>query len=641
MLFLSYAEEDGNVAEEVATWFGQRGHEVVLSRTRTVRTSSDDHSGDPQADADADGLRPDRTEQQIGRADDYLALFSPDFLASALCRRERELATRREQDLQTKDPDAKFLHVLQVRETQDSADGFPHKRQWVKLAGRQDRDGAFLDLAKRLWPPERPRNAHPAVSGLVAFRNRSDELEQCLRALTTTGGPHFWLVIAPPQLGKTWFLDQVGSALHHAQTEPAWVVRLVDLRDQPAQARTDPGALLRSLSGGDGPTTTDVRALQAIALAIIKSGKRHLWLIDSAELLAVDTAGRLRSCLSQIHDIVVQGGTASRLAVVVASRREVEWLGLTEGPRPSVLRLTEFSQEIMQQALSDLARAMGRSFGADFFKLNGARAHRLSEGLPALLVGCLTRVYANEWTLMEDLETQEVFQELAEPYIQKCLLSPESLFPLTHGHVQPQLPGPTDAPLLALEHAIRNLAPYRLFTQSHLRHHLRSDPDLAASTKSPGWEALDLWRAISDTALLTRPLDEPWQEIPAAIRRLFFRFHYASDEARAEAHRAARSFIARWAEQQKGKEQIVGLVECLWHEAAIPRPERGSTFEADICESARDLSLGLEESGAYTADELRGYAKQRIEGDLEFQKAVGDPGLVARLISIIVAPGSG
>ena len=156
-----------------------------------------------------------------------------------------------------------------------------------------------------------------------------------------------------------------------------------------------------------------------------------------------------------------------------------------------------------------------------------------------------------------------------------------------------------------------------------------------------GWTIADLWRAISSSALLTRPLDEPWQQIPGAIRRLLFRYFYLSDADRAAAHREAQRFMEAWADQQSGKEQVVGLVECLWHEATVFRLQPSLVDEADFIESARTLSLGLRGSAAYADDELRNFAAELIRRDVEFQETVADQRVINWTIAAITTPQSG
>jgi hypothetical protein len=174
--------------------------------------------------------------------------------------------------------------------------------------------------------------------------------------------------------------------------------------------------------------------------------------------------------------------------------------------------------------------------------------------------------------------------------------------------------------LHVLESAYRILVPYRLFTQSHLRYYLERDPGFKDALENLGWSMADLWRAISGTELLSRPLNEPWQEIHAAIRRLLYRYFYRTDEQRAEAHNEAREFVKIWAEKQVGTEQVVGLVECLWHEAIAQGLREPSEMERSLTESARELSLALRPSSAYTVEELRAYAAQRMRNDEELEE---------------------
>ena len=623
MLFLSYAAEDSEVAVAVADWLSEHVQDdVYLWRT-----------GQPIPTINA-------TEERISQAHGYVALLSPDFLAAPLCRRERELAMCREQDLRLRYRAMKFVHVLLVRDTDEPADGLPPRNEWLDLTDRRNTESVLEELVTRLRSVARAAGsaATSPGRGSVYFRNRSDELDLVVRGLTNFGGPHFWLVIAPPQLGKTWFLDRLGATLLLGERVP-WVVKLVDVRDHKAEVRTEVGSLLRALFGPDSPTTLERETYFYIAQKIIDTRRRHLYMIDSAELLSEDAARTLRVCLSDIYNMVSEAGLAqARFAVVIASRRENEWRGITPDPRLSILRMTEFSLDVIRDALTTLANEMDRHFEQAVFLRHADRVHRLSEGLPALLARCIAWIRHQGWIGMERLESEQLFRELAQPYIKDGLLARESLFPFNHGQADSNAGEPTRT--LALEHALRVLAPYRLFTQSHLRHYRERDSALSASMEELEWTVEDLWRAISSSALLVRPLDEPWQQIPDGIRRLLFRHYYLSSSPGAAAHSEARSFMAVWADQQSGKEQVIGLVECLWHEAAALRLAHSPVLEADLIESARILSRGLRRSAAYTEDELREFAAGRIRRDEEFQETVGDYGLVNRIIAAIVTPQS-
>ena len=616
---MSYAAEDSEVARNLAELLSGRDLDVYQWRT----------------DERAPSLN--TIERQISQADGYLALLSPDFLADPLCRRERELATCREQGLRVSDPDARFVQVLVVRQVEDPADGLPPRGEWADLTNAVQ-DNAREQLIDRIHAVTQARRASPGP-GSVFFRNREDELDIAVRGLQNFGGPHFWLAIAPPQLGKTWLLDRLAATLVLGGSSP-WEVKLIDLRDQKVEARTDLGALLRWLFGPDSPTTPEPSTYIRIAAKIVASHRWHLCLIDSAELLAEDTARTLRLCLSEIHNRVSEAGLPqARLVVVVASRREDEWRGITPGPRLSILKLTEFNVAIIEDALRALANEMGHSFESLTFRRHAARVLKLSEGLPALLARCIAWIRNQNWAGMEQLETQELFEELAHPYIRNSLLSSESLFPSSRNPGESPSGGES-LQSQALKHALRVLAPYRLFTQSHLLHYRDLDLGLSSAMEELGWTVQDLWRGISGSALLLRPLNEPWQEIPDAIRRLLYRYHYITGDERVEAHKEANSFMKVWADRQQGKEQIIGLVECLWHEAVVLRLERPRDMAADLVASARVLSLSLRGSAAYTPHELREFAAERLSRDDEFRDVVDDDALVNTIIAtVITEPG--
>jgi hypothetical protein len=454
-------------------------------------------------------------------------------------------------------------------------------------------------------------------------------LEKVLRGLTNSGGPHFWLVVAPPQLGKTWFLERLSA--DRALSEPVpWTVKLVDLRSQPPEIYGDAAALLTLLFGRAAPAAIDEATLRNLAQEISRSGRPHLCLLDSAELLTEEAARTVRACLSQIYRFVQDTHKDGvRLTFIVASRRDDEWRGVTPAPRLSPLPLTEFTVDVVQQALHDLSAEMEVSFPAAELTRTAIRIHRLTEGVPSLLTRCLQWVRAEQWLAMDRLETQESFEQLTGSYIQQELFTSASLVPA--GQKQ------TDEVLRVLMHAYRALTPYRLFTQSHLRHHIDSDPVFRTYLEAAGWDMADLWSAINDTSLLRRPLSEPWQEIHAAIRRLLYRYFYKSDDQRRAAHSAARRFMAMWADGQVGTEQVVGLVECLWHEANLVSLDSSSEARQELVESARSLFRYLGESPAYTLDELRAFAVQRLRNDEEFQETVSaSEGLFDRLVASAV-----
>jgi hypothetical protein len=627
LLFLSYSEEDREVASQITamlhersidvyTWEGRRGGQFIRE-----------------------------IERAINRADGFIALMSPSFLASQWCRDEWELALQREHDLQSDNPHLVFIYVLMVSETSPSEGGFLRGRDWLDMTSEANRDDMFAALVNRLTPGEGTGSlgsagdsgAGSASREASLFRNREDELDNVLHGLTNAAGPHFWLVVAPPQLGKTWFLDQLSATMvAHAQAVARWTTNRVDLRVQPTGLRRDAKSLLAQLFE---PLIGNERATpRNIAREISRSKKSYLCLLDSAELLNEETVIALRIDLSSIYRYVQEAHISGvRLAFVVATRREQGWLGVTPDPRLSVLALTEFKVDVVLMALSDLAVAMDRTFSLTELRPNAERIHSLSAGMPALLVPCLDWIQREEWLEPEQLETEELFADIAHPYIRERLLSQDSLYPETEeGPLQTGQPGES---LRALEEAFRLLTPYRLFTQSHLRYHVGSDPDFAAALAALDWSVVNLWVVISRSALLLRPLDEPWQEIYPAIRRLLYRYFYRSIEDQAHAHHEARKFVEIWADQQAGKEQVIGLIESLWHEACEIRLTQAAEMEERLIDSARKLSLALRPSEAYTVIELRAFAADRMGNDQEFRHVLDtNLGLFSRLASIVRVP---
>ncbi len=264
----------------------------------------------------------EQIEEAIKNADSFIGLLSPSSLSSPWCRDERNLALQRERDIQVSQPKRVFVHVLQIRTTPISDTGFLRNYDWTDLTSQENKDAALAELASRLRPGGKPRSRGAKAPSLVSplFRNRRDELEKVLRGLNNAAGPHFWLVIAPPQLGKTWFLHRVGDDVAASGTV-GWVTSLVDLRAQPAEVLGDVAALLGCLFGLTSPATTVEEALLTIAAEISRSEKPYLCLLDGAEVLKDETAATLRSCLGQIYRLVQDAGQDSvRLALIVASR---------------------------------------------------------------------------------------------------------------------------------------------------------------------------------------------------------------------------------------------------------------------------------------------------------------------------------
>lgn len=524
--------------------------------------------------------------------------------------------------------------------TLTTAGGLPFYTRLLPLAGSRVSDTGPEILVAELSPARNAGNAivqhhNWRIAVEQSFRDRADETDRVIHALTHAAGPHFWLVVAPPQLGKTWFMEHLSVKLREFD---AWTTSWVDIRDQPSSVRSDAMTILRRFFELDAPTRDQgegAQEIRLIARSILVDGMPRLCLLDSAELLEEETATQLRKYFSDIYRLVQGAGSSDiRLALIVGSRRDDEWRGVTPAPRISTLAISEFEIDVVQFALQELANQARHEFNRQQLSQFATWVYDLSQGLPGLVRECLNWIRDERWENMERLRGPDLFGQLGRPYIRRSLLSRESL--------QPSDPErSTGRGLAALEQALRVLAPYRLFTQSHLRHHWDRDHDLADALNDVAWSMEDLWTEVSDTALLVRPLDEPWQAIQPAIRRLLYRYFYQSDEDREQAHWRARQFMQIWADGQTGREQVIGLVECLWHEASALTFGETEDIQERLCESALELVRTLRLSPLYTVAELRMSAVRRLRNDEEFQETISRvDGLFGKVIQIMTPTGN-
>jgi hypothetical protein len=594
-VFLSYAEEDEAVARSLVDRYVGSGVEFYWWQDDEQR-----------------GRRfVGEIERGILSADLFVVLMSPNYLASSWCRRERDLAIQRETDL----GHHQLIYVLKVAETRYATSGFLSGYDWLDLTSQDEQALAVVDAA---LPLTRALPAHPTGATPV-FRNREDELNEVVHHLTTTAGRDLWLILSPPKMGKSWLLDQLEKELRGRVAN--CLVRLLDLREYPSDLRIDPARLLGTLLDVDGlidpGAAVDTRAVQRTIAAELSQRKRpQLYLLDSADLLDAACAAQVRSALTGIYQwLRLTGTTHSRLSVIIGSRRHDDWKRLdpASGLRFHTVELTEFSEDVVYQALSEL----GHNLGAEKQRDCAKRLHRLSEGLPALLIRSLHWVEKTAFLDMSKSDRKATFDAVARPYIRDDLLSISSLVPS----------GGDDLSLAMrlLESALKKLVPYRLLTQSHVSFHVDNDPDFGKALRDAKWSLDDLWRALGRTALLKRLPEEPWQVIHPPIRRLLYRYYYGSEDARHQAHTTARQFYRGWTgEHNAGMEQGVVLVECLWHETArmmAERPPRGrkSRVRKLLPDVAAELATEFAKSPFYRPVEFSEFVANRINADEEFQ----------------------
>jgi hypothetical protein len=618
LLFLSYATEDSEIAGEIADRLSSKDVSVYASQ----------HAAGSPVLARAE---PERAIQQ---ADAFLALLSPDSLTSSSCRRERELALHREQlGRQESGSASGFVQVLQVRQTPYHRAGSLHSRPWLDLTGEAVRELVLDDLARRfkplLGPP--PRDLPPSGGGQRRrsppnFRNRERELEEIRASLSNPDAEHFWLVIAPPQLGKTWLLERISGV--YEPLAASWVVRFVDVGDLAPAVVGDPDAIVAMMFGYQPDPSSDLTLAQQIAASISRTRKRHLCLLDSAEQLGDGTVRMLRQHLGEITRLLGQAPYRDvGVAVIAASRREDGWKGISAA-RFEFRRLTQFRLEVIQQALQDMA-GRRRDSTAELRDL-AQRVHKLSEGLPAVLARCLAWIQEREWQGLDRMEDRETFDRIALPYIDEDLFSDDSFR------------GCGDLPTAPEQAVIRQAflvtSPYRFLTVSHLSHHFK-DGGLHEAINSLGWSVEDLWAAVSGTDLLHRPLPEPWLVVSPPIRRLLCRHAYPDDVSRSEAHRKACDFMQSYMIGQSGSDQCRVFVECLWHKAQALILGRSTEVSSEMLAFARGLRAFLNPNPAFDMAALHDHLMRRLDSDDEFETALAPvPGLFALLLEAVGQP---
>lgn len=626
-LFLSYADEDGEIAREIAARLSSANVSIYS----------------PQDAASESGSMVLERERAIQQADAFLALLSPYSLTSAPCRRDRQLAFRQERRHRN---NRGFVRVIQVRETPYHQAGWLHSRPWLDLTGPVGKERVLSDLAGKFQPSAGPPSSggnRPSPNGggglrrpPQLFRNREPELEEIKIAINRDYGERFWLIIAPPQLGKSWFLEELAKRIDR-DWHGRWAINQVDARELSPEAVGDADMILRMMFGLDPHAGTDRPIVESIAAILSGNYRRQLCLLDSAELLDNATVRQLRGYLSEIHRRIAGSGTNSDLALIAASRRDnAAWKNVSPRPRVQIRVLTEFKVEVIQDALGNLAPRLGHSSVTAEMEQLAQRVHRLSEGLPALLDGYLNWIQERGWTGLEQLEGQATFEEIAQPYAETELLSPRSL-----GGTGSM---PTDDEHAAVEQALRALSPYRLFTESHLSRHAAHGA-LRTAIDRLNWPVHRLWEAVSGIDLLYRPQKEPWLAIYDPIRRLLFRHWHPAKENRILTHIDARNFLRSFFDDQSGRPEPSGtdecrvLVECLWHQAQILILERSADMEDVLLGLAAELAARLVPGRIFDLRTLRSHAALIIQDDEELENALSSvPGLFDQLVETVGPP---
>ncbi len=260
-VFLSYAEQDAGIGQEVAAWLDDHGFQPLSPGLPAADDQEPSSAGAPLIDV----------------AQAFVALLSPNFLTSPRCRRELDLALRRERQLLAADLATHFVYVLQVTAKPELDDSglSAHSPIVLPAASGRSRDVALNKLGGSILSGSRALDvrADPAirVPASAEFLDRGEELERVLYALNNSSGASFWLVISPPGIGKSWLLRQ----LKNKAAEPAsggWMTSIVDLRpdepaepDGPAEAARNRSPPSPRTTSGEPPRRSSATASRACA----------------------------------------------------------------------------------------------------------------------------------------------------------------------------------------------------------------------------------------------------------------------------------------------------------------------------------------------------------------------------------------
>lgn len=575
-IFLSYAEEDSVMGSSLARAAAGRGADVYWWE-----------------DPERPGERfLDVIPNELYAADRFVALLTPHYLGSPWCRREVELALQVENDRARQ-----FVKVVQPVDTEVERPGWlggyaaipVHDGDWASTI-----DAVLAGVDARLRA--RPQDRHSAK---WTFRNRDQELDLVSGELTTDGGTDVWLLCAPPQLGKSWLLYELADRV--TRTVPSCTVRLLNLRDHPASMRGDCARLLATMFDLQSLPTdenVDVGASLGPAVAeLSRRGEQQMYLLDNADLLEASAVRDLRVGLARIFELLRSAGWTARIRVVISGRQVDEWRPVPE-VRSRKLLLTEFTEDVLHSALADLDPPP--TVGADRLVQVARRAHRMCEGLPALLVPILDEISQARFVGMDDaLWWQGAYERVVAPYIRDQLLSVDSLFPAGGREL---LRARQD-----LERTLRRLVVYRLVTRSTLGH-LQSIP---------------VFGVIRATALFSHVLRDPWDEIYPPIRRLLHRYYYPDPAERLTVETDALAFYRGWARRSAEREQSVIVVQCIWHEAA--RRATGLTEEGidTLPAFAAAQANELLDVPRYGAELVAPVTERLLDEDVELQRLLG------------------
>lgn len=606
-VFLSYAEEDADAAKRIADRLQGDGFDVYYWQDRKQRGKK----------------FLEKIGQEIEKADKFIACLSDNFINSSYCQVEGENAMGWEND--GENPRKDFIIVAKVGKIDSKKARLWRNYDWFDLTGRNKEEeiGNLIERAKgsteallpsKVWPP---------------FQNREQELDDILNALRNIAGERFFLVLAGPQMGKTWFVQKVGADIQKELKEE-WTIVTVDLREFSKDTINDPAFIVGRFFVSALGENVDGRNIKEIVKAISRSRSKWLCILDGEELLGEESAGVMRKMFSEIYKEVKNKIPEADFAFIVASRVYHDaWRGILPSPRFRSISLSHFTIDVIKKALIETAKIDGRdAFDDNWYNNVSLRLHKATEGLPALLTKYMQWIRDNAYVFnLEDLESRELFYELARTHVSQ-ILSIEGLSLTRSDHTD------LEDQRLVLEKALLGLSIYRVFSISFLDKII--DEDLASRMDALGWKREDLWRRLLDTSAIDNATPDIWKKTYLAIRRLLFRYKYDRNEHQVVAHRDAGRFYDGFWSQFTGTDKAIVLVEHLWHQVEQERLSRLDGAGDRLVEFAQNLFRSAIESNHHTKQELSEYLLKRIADDTELINALQEinPNLFEKIIQV-------
>jgi len=612
-VFISYAEENRKIAGEIIVQLKKVGLHVDDWRDPLKR-----------------GKRfIQRIQDEIREANIFLVVLSPAYLDSRYCGREASFALQLEKD------NEQFIYVVLAKAVETEDAGFLAEYDYFDLT-RKTYQEELIKLIRIIAGNIEiaPILDHEIEIYQPDFQNREEELDELISNLTkATGGVHFWQILAPPQMGKSWFMQKLASELP-TKSSKAWNIRSIDLRQNPKslKLRSDASALLSEFF--DLKVNRENKNPRAIKIAQQIGRSKQLWLLllDGAELLSDKTAKNVLDTLSQIN-FHLQNHRDIRLAFVAVSRRYFDvWMKVrTDYPRFRMRRLSPFTRNVIYSTLDSMVEKDGVNVGSSWIKKTADQLHRVTEGLPALLVRYLGWIRNNSYIFgPDDLESPSLFRKLAIPYIEETVLSPDSLLPGegNANHIEPKCD--------ILKTALSQLCVYRRFIARYLDGLIKGQPELASKLNDLEWTTINLHEALKCTYLMEPLANDLWTVFYPAVRRLLFRYYYLTFEQQAQVHQQAVQFYKdRW-QEWIGTDRAIVILEHLWHQIESQHLQDGGNL-ANITKLAKTTIDIESKSERYSSYEIAAMVKARMLEDIEFQTVTQqiDIGLFDRLLDIL------